>query len=1119
MSEYIFRDFHVSSLSPVFVLKHSAFPVDPGVKGFYNLQPEEIVKDSALFMVRDIASREFSVSVNNIDHTLLLVCSCNHPSANLCEHQSQVLFNLVSRDELKIFFDEELRWNRIRQVAKDYGLESEKNPDEFFKVEYIGRAIEIKPKNRDLLKINKETDLYFKSNLLPHVVTPVYLNPDVFPATKRIVVFREHKYYKHFYIELYEAAASIKGKIKNPLTLIDPLNFIWRLDDPAELKFYTAILKFRNTYESDRSDSDLEGLKALVKNPLGLEFYLHDAKISTSVNASSLLLVKFELLKLDIRLNVNLKDSFYEIFGKLYLNDKGHDLELLQLKYNYFLLFNNCMYLIYNIDFLKVIAFFKQHNNRVLVHQNKYDIFKEEVLSKLEDKIQVIYSYLKPATARQLKERHFDLENEKVIYLADLGDYIIITPVVRYGDVEVPVLSSRQIHGVDRRGVSFRVNRDDAMELQFISILSRQHPYFKEQVTSEQVNQDHFYLHRKHFIDHGWFLEAFAYWKEQGVAILGFNELKGNKLNANKAKINIEVISGLNWFDTKIDIRFAEQKVSLKHLHKSLRNKSNFVQLGDGTLGILPEEWITKFHDYFNGAEVTEDTVRIPKSNFSVLADLYEEEMLSGEVKLELDQYKLRIKDFAAIKDVPVSKDLNGTLREYQKQGLNWLHFLDEFGFGGCLADDMGLGKTIQIIAFILDQKSIGRSASLIVVPTTLIFNWQAEIRKFAPSLKMHTIYGAQRLKHTRNFENFDVILTSYGTLLYDINYLKKHVFNYVFLDESQTLKNPLSQRYQAACLLRSKSKIVITGTPVENNTFDLYGQFSLACPGLLGNKQFFKDHYSSPIDRFKDSKRAVELQKKISPFILRRTKKQVATELPDKTEMVIYCEMGEEQQRVYDSYKREYRNFLMSKEGEDLSRYSMHILKGLTILRQICDAPSLLKDEVFYGDSSSKIDFLLEEIESRSAAHKIVIFSQFVKMLDLIKVALEKRNVSFEYLTGKTIHREKNVNNFQQNSEVRVFLISLKAGGMGLNLTEADYVYLVDPWWNPAVENQAIDRIYRIGQQKNVVAVRLICPGTIEEKIMKLQETKRDLVDDLIKTDANILKQLSAADLIDLFN
>ena len=355
--------------------------------------------------------------------------------------------------------------------------------------------------------------------------------------------------------------------------------------------------------------------------------------------------------------------------------------------------------------------------------------------------------------------------------------------------------------------------------------------------------------------------------------------------------------------------------------------------------------------------------------------------------------------------------------------------------------------------------------------------------------------------------------------MLSDIRFLKEYHFNYIFLDESQAIKNPESQRYKSVRLLQSRNKIVLTGTPIENNTFDLFGQFSFACPGLLGNKQRFTDHYSQPIDKFKDAGRAVELQKKINPFLLRRTKAQVATELPDKTEMIIYCEMGEEQRAIYDSYKQEFREFLMASSNQKSRMDTMHILAGLTKMRQICNSPSLLNDQEFYGNSSAKIDVLMEEIEAKSSEHKMIIFSQFVSMLDLIKVELENRQIPFEYLTGKTKNRQSKVEEFQTNSKVRVFLISLKAGGTGLNLTEADYVYLVDPWWNPAVENQAIDRCYRIGQKKNVVAVRLICPDTIEEKIMKLQESKKDLVNDLIKTDETILKSLSKSDLIGFFN
>ncbi len=388
---------------------------------------------------------------------------------------------------------------------------------------------------------------------------------------------------------------------------------------------------------------------------------------------------------------------------------------------------------------------------------------------------------------------------------------------------------------------------------------------------------------------------------------------------------------------------------------------------------------------------------------------------------------------------------------------------------------------------------------------------------KFAPDIRILTIYGADRVKDITDFDHYEIILTSYGTLLSDVNFLKKYHFNYIILDESQAIKNPESQRYKAVRLLNARNRIVMTGTPVENNTFDLYGQLSFACPGLLGNKTQFRNHFSAPIDRFKDAERAAELQKRVNPFILRRTKQQVASELPEKTEMVIYCEMGEEQRRVYNAYELEFYIYLNTTSEGDIKRSQLHVLQGLTKLRQICDSPALLRDEKFYGNASAKIDTLVEQIESKATQHKILIFSQFVSMLDLIRPELESRGIGYEYLTGQSRDRAAKVENFQTNPDVRVFLISLKAGGTGLNLTEADYVYLIDPWWNPAVENQAIDRSHRIGQDKHVIAVRLICPDTIEEKIMELQETKKDLANDLIKTDSDILKSLTRDDLLRL--
>ncbi len=627
---------------------------------------------------------------------------------------------------------------------------------------------------------------------------------------------------------------------------------------------------------------------------------------------------------------------------------------------------------------------------------------------------------------------------------------------------------------------------------------------------------EYFYLHKDKFLNEDWFLTAFEEWKNHDIQILGFNDLKKNRLNQNKVNITINVKSGLDWFNTAISVKYGKQKASLKQLQKAVKNKSKFVQLDDGTEGILPETWLKKFAAYFQAGEIEDEVLQIPKSNFADVHDLFEHEWLDPTVTEEINLFADKFSNFKSIPDIAVPKELKATLRDYQKQGLNWLNFLDDFSFGACLADDMGLGKTIQILAFILSQrKKQKHNTNLIVVPTSLLFNWQAEIAKFAPSIKLHVSYGPDRDKSTTDYSKYEIILTTYGMLLSDINFLKNYRFNYIFLDESQAIKNPGSQRYRAARMLQSRNKVVLTGTPIENNTFDIYGQLSFACPGLLGNKQYFKEIYSIPIDKFENTKRSVELQKKIQPFILRRTKREVAKELPEKTEMVIYCEMGAEQRKVYDAYEKELRDYIAGKDEQELTRNGMHVLTGLTKLRQICNSPALMKDEGHVGDFSAKIDVLMKQIENKSPNHKILVFSQFVSMLDLIKKELQQRNIPFEYLTGQTKDRAARVNEFQENKDVRVFLISLKAGGTGLNLTEADYVYLIDPWWNPAVENQAIDRCYRIGQEKNVIAVRLICPDTVEEKILTLQATKSRLAGDLIKTDNAVFKSLSKGDLM----
>ncbi|WP_192821310.1 DEAD/DEAH box helicase [Rufibacter sp. LB8] len=1114
-NNYLLPGVSVATLTYATIARHSSGEAMVGGTVGFDLQPVVLELNRAVISGTSPYGRYPEVQVEQKPEGLWVSCGCVALKIGLCGHQAQVLQTVLNRQEIRVFFDAALRREKLKPVAQEYGLAQEPNLDRYFKVAYVNKALEIKPRLPQLLPVTAQSQALLKEKLAPAQPLPFLSSKSTeTTGTQQILVLSEHKYYKHFTVELYTAATTQNGKVKNPLTLLSPVDFIWQTDQPQELKFYSAVARFQNNYDgAEASAADLQALQALVANPKKLPVYHHLPEVSANITASSVQAVQVLHVPLELVLEVQAQDDFYSITGLLYLEQQPYLLKHLSLKYGHFLQLENRLYLLHNPDVRRVLDFFQKRSFHLLIHASKLQEFKENVLANLEARIKISYAYLKPATTKQLTEQGFDGEREQIIYLSDSEDFILLTPVMRYGHVEVPVLSYKQIHATDAKGHSFTVHRDREAELQLTAAIVQQHPHFKE-----QLHLDSFYLHKDRFLAQDWFLHAFEAWRNKKITLLGFKDLKQTKLSPHKATISMLVTSGINWFDTSLNVQFGNQKAALKHLHRALRKKSRFVTLDDGTQGILPEEWLERLQKLFSAAEVVGEKLRTPKVNFAQLEELYDQEVLSPEVRKEVALYHQTLAQQDGIPEVEVPAELQTTLRDYQRQGLNWLCFLDQFTFGGCLADDMGLGKTVQVLAFFLvQQQRHPHTTNLVVVPTSLLFNWQEEIQKFAPTLKVMTSYGKNRVKHPQEIAGFDVVLTTYGTLLSDSMVLKNCPFNYVVLDESQAIKNPESERYQAARLLQARNRLVLTGTPLENNTYDLYGQLSFAVPGLLGSKRHFRDHYSKPIDQFKDSRRAKELQRKIKPFLLRRTKEQVAQELPDKTEMVLYCEMGQDQRKIYAAHELEIREFISAQGEDEIQKSPMHVLRGLTRLRQICNSPALLPEEAAYGEASAKLDVLLEQIESKAPHHKILVFSQFVSMLTLIQAELVKRGISYSLLTGQTKDRMGAVAKFQEQEDVRVFLISLKAGGTGLNLTRADYVYLVDPWWNPAVENQAIDRTYRIGQTKNVVAVRLICPGTVEEKIMKLQASKKELVHDLIKTDGGVLNGFSKQELLAL--
>ncbi len=606
---------------------------------------------------------------------------------------------------------------------------------------------------------------------------------------------------------------------------------------------------------------------------------------------------------------------------------------------------------------------------------------------------------------------------------------------------------------------------------------------------------------------------------QEGFEIYGEENLKSVRVNRHRPSLSLNVSSGIDWFDLQAAVKFGETEADWREVRRAIRKKQRYIKLADGTIGEIPEEWVKRYRHLFGMTEETEEGMRMSKEQV-VLLDQLLQEIDDFRTDEEFERRRERLRNFSSIKEVPLPAGFVGELRPYQKAGYNWLHFLHEYEFGGCLADDMGLGKTVQVLAFLLSLRENGhaQAADLIVVPRSLLVNWQREAACFTPSLKVVLHFGPARSKEQPAFDDYDLVITTYGTMLRDIEMLQKYRFHYVVLDESQAIKNPLAKTSRAARKLNSEHRLVMTGTPVENTTFELWSQFTFLNPGLLGGLEYFKTEFGTPIEKKQDEEASAFLRRLVYPFILRRTKDQVAPELPPRTERVVYCDMEPAQKKFYHRTRDYYRKQLLSvMETEGMQRARFKILEGLLRLRQICNHPKLVKEN-FRGDSG-KMEVILDTLETlRSEGHKALVFSQFVQMLTLLRRELDKRGIPYEYLDGSTTNRQKHVDHFQEDESIPFFLISLKAGGVGLNLTAADYVLHVDPWWNPAVEMQATDRTHRIGQERPVFVYKFITRDTVEEKILQLQERKKNLVQQLISTESAFFKNLTPEDVQVLF-
>lgn len=581
------------------------------------------------------------------------------------------------------------------------------------------------------------------------------------------------------------------------------------------------------------------------------------------------------------------------------------------------------------------------------------------------------------------------------------------------------------------------------------------------------------------------------------------------KLYRKAGEFRMEVRTESDWFDLSGAADFDGRSVPFPRLLEALHKGQTSVLLDDGSFGMVPEEWLKKYGLLAQMGTVKGDAVRFTRTQVGVL-----DALLAARPEVTFDKQFARARDelrrFQGVEPADPPKTFKGELREYQREGLGWLRFLRKFGFGGCLADDMGLGKTVQVLALLAGKRS---GPALVVVPRSLVFNWKREAARFAPKLKVLDHTGTGRDRTGASFKDFDLVLTTYGTLRNDASAFAEVRFDTCVLDESQAAKNAATETAKAVRVIQADHRLALSGTPVENHLGELWTLFDFLNPGMLGRAALTGTGGGSL--RNPDAETREFLARALRPYILRRTKAQVAKDLPPKTEQTVYCDLEPAQRQVYDELRDHYRASLLSHvDSVGLKRSQIQVLAALMRLRQAACHPGLI-DKARTGDASAKLDYLLPQLQELvESGQKALVFSQFTSLLDIVRKRLTAEGIPFEFLDGRTRDRDKRVERFQTDPECKLFLVSLKAGGVGLNLTAAEYVFLLDPWWNPAAEAQAIDRSYRIGQTKPVFAYRLIARGTVEEKVLELQQSKRELADAILGGDGKGVTDLKREDL-----
>ena len=586
-------------------------------------------------------------------------------------------------------------------------------------------------------------------------------------------------------------------------------------------------------------------------------------------------------------------------------------------------------------------------------------------------------------------------------------------------------------------------------------------------------------------------------------SIIGTDRLRKYNIKAVRPKLSGRFSYNLDYFEGEVEVEIEGEKFSIQQLLNNYK-KDEYIVLSDGTNALINREYIEKLQRVFK--EEDGEKIKVSFFDMPIVQDMIDEKAFENNF--------LGNKDFfEGINELPTEEieypKLNATLRDYQKYGYKWLKYLTDNNLGACLADDMGLGKTLQAIALLSNLHEEKKKKSIVIMPKSLIYNWENEIKKFSPKLKVGVYYGINR--DFSSLKKVDVILTTYGTIRNDIENLLEHKFDLLILDESQNIKNINSQTTKAVLLLNAKKRVALSGTPIENNLLELYSLFRFLNPEMFGSVQRFTNSYILPIQKYSDTSTIEELKKKIYPFLLRRVKKEVLEDLPDKIEKLVYVDMNDEHRKFYEERRKYYYSLLEKNTSSQGNFDKFFVLQAINELRHIVSSPELENKKIISSKKEVLIENVIEAIENN---HKVLVFVNYLSSIESICDSLKENKIKYLKMTGQTKDRQNLVDKFQSDSRYKVFVMTLKTGGVGLNLVSADTIFIYDPWWNTTVENQAIDRAYRLGQDKTVFAYKMIMRNTIEEKILKLQEIKNKLLDDLISEDNLSTKNLSKNDI-----